>query len=924
MKYLILFISTLIINVQANDLKFDTSTIAFIYDQRENPDISLCLDQEYKFTRISQGHPLRIVKDRDCTTCKDGTYANEASTVSSWKDVAWNSEQNPVNFTFNEAGTYYYVCTSTGITHNNMVGKITVSDGAGCDQADKSVSSFTIENTEYPVIDYDECIEAATVLEWPGAVVTTSIYAKIGCYKGVSAPNPIFNPTVPTVPSNEDGYVSVYELFNYQWRENSCSKRYQYATNPNVGGSGVTSQFGYCCDKLLRGNSYAFGYKWQIVTDLGSQTLDDFNCFTHVGPPAPEQAFKRCLDLPCFAPIINGATYTVINDVGVQELSIIEGELVSFDCTNIHVGDTVEIGKQLDEKTNVGLSFDSGIGIMQEKSNQKWFESKVCKGLQCKDFECTTGTCFDGIKNNREDNIDCNFQCFWLNKCMCPNMQTDCGTQLEVNCKYNCKWENGSCRDKTELECEEISDGLCPICGIFTCPDTVIGCSNSQCYCNGPICTKDEYQCAVVGQTCDTATWTTKCEEIKGGIMKNSMYLPEQCVSAQCTFGECCTRILDCGNIVDNKNKWNKICFRGGGTLKPNSPACDGICTFEKCCNVQYKYYEYEMETKLETCLSFMFESDRGVCGDPCTTFRDDCGVCDGPGIPQGDCDCNGNVLDKCRKCGGDGIPAGKCDCGGNVLDNCDVCGGDDSSCAGCNGIPNSGLIVDVCGYCGGTGIKLDECDCEGTKVFDGDRCGCSRGGIEPVCEQTYCTCSYYEWMLKESCPNLLYCAGITGESECNIRPNCSWEDGECNNGILMKAKKCGCLSFCGYKRLKSLFELLEQPVEGSVEPFYISIHGQNKLLSDLQEYVEMDLFKLNIAGYDMINSATNINNFWIPFLDNCEFRINSDKQHELYQSGKLVWDGKSDQIKLWNDDTLWGTFLIVEPFTGTRWDNIM
>ena len=40
----------------------------------------------------------------------------------------------------------------------------------------------------------------------------------------------------------------------------------------------------------------------------------------------------------------------------------------------------------------------------------------------------------------------------------------------------------------------------------------------------------------------------------------------------------------------------------------------------------------------------------------------DACGVCSDIGcsdIPEGDCDCDGNVLDECGVCGGDGIPAG-------------------------------------------------------------------------------------------------------------------------------------------------------------------------------------------------------------------------------------------------------------------------
>ena len=34
-------------------------------------------------------------------------------------------------------------------------------------------------------------------------------------------------------------------------------------------------------------------------------------------------------------------------------------------------------------------------------------------------------------------------------------------------------------------------------------------------------------------------------------------------------------------------------------------------------------------------------------------------------------------MVDECRVCGGMGIPEGACDCAGNVLDECGVCGGD-------------------------------------------------------------------------------------------------------------------------------------------------------------------------------------------------------------------------------------------------------
>ena len=84
-----------------------------------------------------------------------------------------------------------------------------------------------------------------------------------------------------------------------------------------------------------------------------------------------------------------------------------------------------------------------------------------------------------------------------------------------------------------------------------------------------------------------------------------------------------------------------------------------------------------------------------------------------------GDCDCDGNQLDECGVCNGAGavyecgcndISEGDCGCDGNQLDDCGVCGGDGSSCAGCDGVSNSGLEVDECGVCGGDNSSCRGC----------------------------------------------------------------------------------------------------------------------------------------------------------------------------------------------------------------------
>ena len=72
-----------------------------------------------------------------------------------------------------------------------------------------------------------------------------------------------------------------------------------------------------------------------------------------------------------------------------------------------------------------------------------------------------------------------------------------------------------------------------------------------------------------------------------------------------------------------------------------------------------------------------------GECGG--TALEDECGICNGTGIPDGECDCNGNVDDCAGECGGcaledeggigngTGIDDGEGDCNGNV----DECAGE-------------------------------------------------------------------------------------------------------------------------------------------------------------------------------------------------------------------------------------------------------
>ena len=151
--------------------------------------------------------------------------------------------------------------------------------------------------------------------------------------------------------------------------------------------------------------------------------------------------------------------------------------------------------------------------------------------------------------------------------------------------------------------------------------------------------------------------------------------------------------------INDLPNGCDQQLYYNGWMLSDICPAtCSICCDDEEACNANgdgscdYAEENYDCDgncTAGEDCL--------GDCGGSAEV--DECGVCNGPGeteecgcegIPDGACDCDGNVLDECGECGGSGIPDGECDCAGNVADCSGECGGS--------------AEVDDCGECGGGG----------------------------------------------------------------------------------------------------------------------------------------------------------------------------------------------------------------------------
>ena len=115
--------------------------------------------------------------------------------------------------------------------------------------------------------------------------------------------------------------------------------------------------------------------------------------------------------------------------------------------------------------------------------------------------------------------------------------------------------------------------------------------------------------------------------------------------------------------------------------------------------DVIYTTFEEVYEVLLSSDNSPFDEDEDQICDtiDPCVGIYDECGICNGSGIIEGFCDCEGNIDDCAGICGGTtelddcGVCDGEnyfgenfgdlCDCDCNILDQCGVCGGDDSSC---------------------------------------------------------------------------------------------------------------------------------------------------------------------------------------------------------------------------------------------------
>ena len=129
---------------------------------------------------------------------------------------------------------------------------------------------------------------------------------------------------------------------------------------------------------------------------------------------------------------------------------------------------------------------------------------------------------------------------------------------------------------------------------------------------------------------------------------------------------------------------------------------------------------EYDHEDSSASVSFSVLETSAGGCDDPSAcndgdpdnecTYAEENYDCDGNCTADVDCagECGGSAVDdECGVCNGDGIADGSCDCDGNVEDCAGECGGS--------------AVEDECGECGGGGASV-ECD-DGSTVCDASEC---------------------------------------------------------------------------------------------------------------------------------------------------------------------------------------------------------
>jgi len=343
-----------------------------------------------------------------------------------------------------------------------------------------------------------------------------------------------------------------------------------------------------------------------------------------------------------------------------------------------------------------------------------------------------------------------------------------------------------------ECGCGGLPEGYCDCASTVPLDECGIcggdGPEEGTCDCDGNVL--DE--CGICGG--DNSTCTDCLGEINGSAVED-------------VNGECCSSdIIDECGVCNGDGIPDGYCDCNGNTEDDCNGECGGPAIEDdngECCltgeidclgvcdgNAKYdcrkdnENFPQDAESLTDYCEGEAEESSDGECcildgnGDCCDSGDvDDCGVCNGTGIPEGACDCDGNVedcngicggpsqLDDCGICDGieyftiNGLPGGEtceqgtfncllpnfnCDCNESKLDCTGECGGEnvDGASGECiyvedkDGIWCESEYISDCNTCYLSGIPTGACDCFGSPGNCAGDCPFQYTGVPGVWEE--------------------------------------------------------------------------------------------------------------------------------------------------------------------------------------------
>ena len=348
----------------------------------------------------------------------------------------------------------------------------------------------------------------------------------------------------------------------------------------------------------------------------------------------------------------------------------------------------------------------------------------------------------------------------------------------------------GNCEVKCTGECDDNLVG-------FLWPDiATLENVESENGCNCATNIWDEY-CDECSKTCTTTVVTssqfnayisevTNNPAFPGSELENAIGTSSECGDDGICVDNVCRYVDDCGLCKNRQGSFGPVPLQGGLDFgnqtmnidvnttfgcNPSNPGCEGLGESgshennnKDCHGVCFpqSYQFYDIDGSEETNYPEDGVYDSSLFG----AYYDDC---------SGDYGEDGNY------------PFGVCSGGAtdhesnSDKDECDVCFGDNSSCAGCDGVPNSGLVNDDCGNCDGDCVDLgmEFIQCYGSENNDisSDCFGVCGGSAT---EDSFGVCC--SALLGPLWPDLDLTSSTDGNCEDNFN-GCTGEPGFCPDG---------------------------------------------------------------------------------------------------------------------------------------------